>query len=80
MGAENGYLHCSIRGFHVYKAIWSAPIGEVLLCESEIGNAHDPYAVSVISMEIVVGHIPRRISTLSYKGMESVLPDHEQSS
>ena len=33
-----------VRGYHVYKDVWDATIGETLPCEVESGNASDPYA------------------------------------
>ena len=39
--------HCSVRGYHVYKEIWEASVGEVLVCEREPNNALDRYAVAV---------------------------------
>ena len=36
------YYHESvIRSHHVYKAIWTPVIGEVLNLQQEIGNSHD---------------------------------------
>ena len=29
---------CCIRGYHVYKDIWAAAVGEVLVCEREHHN------------------------------------------
>ena len=57
-----------IRGYHQYKAIWENLVaGEVLVCESEVGNSFDPHAVAtkkVIHEEnAIVGHAPRRISS-----------------
>ena len=37
-------------------------IGEVL--PLEVGNRHDPYAVTVKKDELVVGHLPRKISCI----------------
>ena len=34
---------CCIRGYHVYKEIWEAAAGEVLVCEKEPHNALDRY-------------------------------------
>ncbi len=34
---------CCIRGYHVYKNVWAASIGEVLMCEREPHNALDQY-------------------------------------
>ena len=53
-----------VRGYHVYKSIWTPVIGEELLCEREEGNPSDRYAVSVLDLSTVVGHVPRHISTL----------------
>ena len=36
-----------IRGYHIYKDIWDAQQGERLTCTPEMGNIHDPFAVSV---------------------------------
>ena len=30
-----------IRGYHVYKDVWDAAIGEVLVCERETHNVKD---------------------------------------
>ena len=54
-----------VRGYHHYKAIWDAAIdGEVLSCEREVGNVHDTFAVAVKKDGIIVGHCPRKISSL----------------
>ena len=60
-----------MRGYHVYKEIWPNPIiGEELPCEREIGNPHDLSAVAVKKLITgewkIVGHVPRRISPLSW--------------
>ena len=52
-----------IRGHHIYKEIWNPFVGEELQCKIEHGNAHDIYTVAVIREDIVVGHLPRNIST-----------------
>ncbi len=52
-----------VRGYHQYEAIWAASISEVLTCQREIANTHDPFAVAVTkSDDRIVGHVPRRIS------------------
>ena len=38
---------CSVRGYHVYREVWEAAVGEVLACEREPRNAEDKYAVAV---------------------------------
>ena len=63
---------CSILGngsVHRWKLCGRTPclqclldptIGETLHCESE--NAVDPYAVAVLEIATIVGHVPRKIS------------------
>ena len=51
-----------IRGYHVYKDIWDAAIGEVLVCEREPRNVEDRYAIAVKKDETVIGHLPRNLS------------------
>ena len=64
-------LHCATyetdncaRGFHIYQDIWTPVIGKELLCEREEGNPNDRYAVSMLNVSTVVGHVPRHISTI----------------
>ena len=54
-----------VRGFHVYRDIWEAAVGEVLDCEREPGNAKDRYAVAVKKNATVIGHLPKKISCVS---------------
>ena len=57
-------MPCCVRGYHVYQAIWTAAIGEELLCEREPTNAVDRYAVAVVRNSTIIGHLPRRISKI----------------
>ena len=41
-----------------------ARIGEVLPCVREVGNRHDPYVIAVKKDELVVGHLPHKISCI----------------
>ena len=49
-----------VRGYHVYQEEWDATIGEILHCQREIVNCHDPYAVATLSDRTVVGHVPQK--------------------
>lgn len=51
-----------VRGYHVYKNIWDAVIGEELQCERELDNENDRYAVAVKKDGTIIGHLPRTIS------------------
>ena len=50
-----------VRGCHEYKDIWVAVVGEksCLPC-----NREDRFAVAVVKDSNVVGHIPRKISSI----------------
>ena len=61
MADEERIASC-IRGYHIYKTVWKARIGEVLPCAREPTNAIDRYAVSVFKNGTVVGHLPKRNS------------------
>ena len=37
-----------VRGFHVYKDIWTSATGEVLSCKGEDKNIMDSYAVAIM--------------------------------
>lgn len=60
----------SVRGFHVYKDVWSPILLEVLQTRQEPGNLEDEHAVAIIkessSVEIIVGHVPRDISRICW--------------
>ena len=43
-----------IRGYHIYKDIWHAAIGQHLSCRREPDNTSDRYAVAVIKDGIIV--------------------------
>ena len=59
------FVESCVRGYHVYKDVWSATLGETLLCVAEVGNVHDPYAVAIVHpspASHTVGHVPRSMS------------------
>ena len=60
------HLTSCIRGYHVYRDIWTPVIcEEVNHCEREPGNHEDPYAVAIKRSDRVVGHVPQNISCIS---------------
>ena len=63
MTTENCIYYSKIRGYHVYKEVWSAVVGETLACHRETRNLIDPYAVAVMRSGEVVGYVPHSIST-----------------
>ena len=59
---------CCVRGYHVlnYWRVWCAVEGETLQCTREQGNSKDRYAVAVKKDGVIVGHIPRKISRVTF--------------
>jgi len=53
-----------VMGYHIYKDVWEPTNGEVLACLRETGNDFDCFAVSVMKDAVIVGHVPRRISSI----------------
>ena len=53
---------CCVRGYHVYREVWAAAVGEVLICERESDNASDRYTVAVKREGTIVGHLPRKMT------------------
>ena len=53
-------MEVMIRGYHVYRDIWSAIIDEELACKREPFNTSDPFAVAVVKGETMVRHVPKR--------------------
>ena len=43
---ETHEVESVVRGYHIYKDIWSAAVGSTLSCRQERFNPHDSYAVA----------------------------------
>ena len=43
-----------VRGYHIYKTIWSPTTGQEYSCEQEEVNSEDPYAVAIIAEGVSV--------------------------
>ena len=53
-------VEAMVRGYHQYKEIWDAEVGEKLECQRETGNPHDIFAVAVLKSRVIVGHVYMR--------------------
>ncbi len=53
-----------VRGCHTYQSVWTAVVGEELPYQRETVNPRDPFAVAVLKDEAIVGHVPRKISSI----------------
>ena len=60
----------AVRGFHVYRTVWTPHIGQCLRVEKEHNNIMDKYAIATILVgsvedsdaKTVIGHMPRELS------------------
>ena len=48
---------CCVRGYHVYKDIWAAAIGEVLACSRELTNVTETVIVKLFLFNLVSAKI-----------------------
>ena len=54
-----------VHGYHVYKQIWNATMGEKLMCVIDPSNSLDNYAIAVEKDRTIIGHLPRIVSRVS---------------
>ena len=59
---RTGRFFSCVRGYHAYQDICETEIKEELECRREPSNLKDYYAIAVIGEEVIVGHLPRKIS------------------
>ena len=57
-------IEAMVKGYHIFKDVWSAVIDEESPYKREDGNRFDPFAVAVCNGDIVIGHVPRKISSV----------------
>jgi len=62
---ETFSIEVMVRGYHVNKDIWDATLGEQQCCRKEPRNNQDPFAVVVVRSQVIVGHVPRKISSIA---------------
>ena len=68
-GKQQFEIACASGDFHVYHELWKPKLGQKLQIDQEIGNIHDPFAISLgakivgkLTDNEIVGNIPREIS------------------
>ena len=54
----------SVVGRLEYKSLWSPVMGRKLPSEHDVLNVHKLFAVAVMKDDNIVGHVPRKISTV----------------
>ena len=55
-----------VCGHHVYKAVWTRFVAEILDARREDENSHDRHAFAVVFDKCVVGHLPRECLRLAW--------------
>ena len=55
-----------VTSHHIYKTIWTPYLGETLFVKMEESNLYDKYAVAVVRVGEIVGHVPRSMSKVSF--------------
>ena len=53
-----------IRGYQVYKDIWKAAVGEIVVCKLDPGNIYDRNTVAVEKDGKIIGHLPQKVSRI----------------
>ena len=61
---ESAFSIEAVRGYHIYRDIWTTVVNEVLGCQREPFNAANLFAVAVVKEDTTVGHVPRKISAI----------------
>ena len=58
-------VQAMVRGYHAYRDIWETSVGEELLSQREPDHIHSHFAVAILKDAYIVGHLPRKISSVS---------------
>ena len=53
-----------MRGYHIYREIWTTQDGEVLQCKRERSHLSGPFTVAVVRNRTIVVHMPKKRSAL----------------
>ena len=70
MELEKFRVDICVRGQHIYKDIWYAVVGKVLVCERESNNFQDSYAIAVKkenSARLIFMHKATHVNILTAK-------------
>ena len=53
-----------VRGYHVYRDIWTAIVRNEIQCQREGRNQFDPFAAAVMKGGRIISHVQRNISSI----------------
>ena len=68
MARESHMIKAMVCGYHVYKEVWCAAVGEELSYMGEVENSCNLFAVTVIRSGVIIGHVPRKVSSVCLMG------------
>ena len=51
-----------VHGYHVYKDIWGATVGETVVCMLDLGNIYDRNTVAFEKDRKIIGQLPQKVS------------------
>ena len=54
---ESFSVEAMVRGYHIYRSVWEAAVGEQLNCIREVGNRSDTFAVAVVKANDTINTI-----------------------
>ena len=54
--------NCCIRGYHVYKEVWEAPVGKLLVCEKRPRKRFQSIRCGCEKEGTIIGHLLRKVS------------------
>ena len=60
------------RGYHVYRRMWNARIGERLQSTQEDGYSEDRFAAALTKNGMAIGHVPREQSRILWHFLHTV--------
>ena len=62
--ATSFWIESTVRGYHVYKSLWTPVIGKELRVQIE-DNTFDNFAVAIWK-DVIVGHAPRELARICW--------------
>ena len=55
-----------VWGYHIHIDVWNPVVGKEFPCKHEDGHRVDPFTVAVVRGDTIIGHVPRKISSICY--------------
>ena len=63
-------IACFVRGYHIFKSSWEAPVGSILIAKHEVDPQsliHNKFAAALVNSDLItVSHIPKFMFKVTY--------------